>query len=39
MALADKFGVDGTPTLILDDGSVIPGYVEPDRLIAFLEQR
>ena len=39
MALANKFGVDGTPTLILDDGSVIPGYVEPDRLIAFLEQR
>ncbi len=39
MALADKFGVDGTPTLILSDGSVIPGYVEPERLITFLEQR
>ncbi len=39
MALADKFGIDGTPTLILEDGSVIPGYVEPDRLIAFLDRR
>ncbi len=39
MALADKFGVDGTPTLILADGSVIPGYVEPERLLSFLQQR
>lgn len=39
MALADRFGVDGTPTLILEDGSVVPGYVEPARLVAFLDQR
>jgi len=33
-----KFGVDGTPTLILPGGSVLPGYVPPLRLAAFLSQ-
>jgi len=31
-----KFGVDGTPTLILEDGSVLPGYMEPLRLAGYL---
>jgi len=31
-----KFGVDGTPTLVLADGSVLPGYMEPLRLAGYL---
>ena len=31
-----KFGVDGTPTLVLADGTVLPGYMEPLRLAGFL---
>lgn len=34
--LGQKFGVDGTPTLIMADGSVLPGYMEPLRLAAYL---
>ena len=29
-------GVNGTPTLIFENGQVIPGYVPPERLIAVL---
>ena len=29
-------GVRGTPTMILDDGTVIPGYVPKDKLLAEL---
>lgn len=38
MKLAEKFGVSGTPTLILENGDVIPGYVPPDRLAPLLAQ-
>lgn len=38
MAAARKVGVKGTPTLVLEGGRVIPGYVEPKRLLAILEQ-
>lgn len=30
--LGEDFGVTGTPSLVLDDGEVIPGYVPADRL-------
>lgn len=36
MALADKLGVSGTPALLFDDGSLIPGYVPADTLSQFL---
>jgi len=36
MALADAIGVSGTPAIILPGGKVIPGYVPPDRLAAYL---
>lgn len=35
--LARDVGVTGTPTLMLDNGQVIPGYVPPDRLIKMLD--
>ncbi len=38
MAAARAVGVTGTPTLVLDSGRVIPGYVEPQRLLQMLEQ-
>jgi len=38
MAAARAVGVTGTPTLVLENGRVIPGYVEPQRLLQILEQ-
>ena len=38
MALADKLGISGTPTLILEDGSMVSGYIPPDRMSQMLEQ-
>lgn len=38
MALADKLGVNATPTLILEDGSLISGYIPPDRMSTMLDQ-
>ena len=34
---ARQIGVTGTPTLVMEDGSVLPGYVPPDRLIKILD--
>lgn len=36
--LGDLFGVRGTPALILEDGSMIPGYKPPTSLLAGLEE-
>lgn len=38
MDAAKLVGVTGTPTMVLESGRVIPGYVEPKRLIKILEQ-
>ena len=38
MEAAKLVGVTGTPTLVLENGRVIPGYVEPKRLIQILDQ-
>lgn len=38
MQAAREVGVTGTPTLVLSNGQVIPGYVEPNRLIKILDQ-
>ena len=37
MEAAKLVGVTGTPTLVLESGRVIPGYVEPKRLLKILE--
>ena len=31
-------GLNGTPAIVLEDGTLIGGYLEPDQLIATLEQ-
>jgi thiol:disulfide interchange protein DsbC len=33
-----QMGVSGTPAIILENGMMMPGYQEPDKLIAVLEQ-
>lgn len=38
MALADKLGVSATPTLILEDGSLVSGYIPPDRMSKMLDK-
>lgn len=38
MEAAKAVGVTGTPTLVLESGRVIPGYVEPKRLRSILDQ-
>lgn len=35
--LGQKLGVTGTPALLFEDGSLMPGYVPAQRLAAFLE--
>ncbi|HHH39462.1 MAG TPA: DsbC family protein [Sedimenticola sp.] len=37
--LGRKMGVTGTPTLVLENGEMIPGYLPPKRLIRLLDQK
>lgn len=39
MRLVGELGLNGTPSLILKDGSVIPGYLPADRLAAALNEK
>jgi thiol:disulfide interchange protein DsbC len=39
LALGQEMGVNGTPSLILEDGEMIPGYIPPKRLIRLLEEK
>ncbi|MGV3592523.1 MAG: thioredoxin fold domain-containing protein, partial [Gammaproteobacteria bacterium] len=34
--LGREVGVTGTPALVFDDGTIMPGYVEADTLASFL---
>lgn len=36
MMQAQSFGISGTPTLIFDDGNMVPGYVKAEELIPAL---
>lgn len=36
--LGEEFGLTGTPTLILPNGEVIPGYLKPEQLLKTLEE-
>jgi thiol:disulfide interchange protein DsbC len=38
MELGASLGISGTPTLILKNGLVIPGYLEADRLIEVVDR-
>jgi len=39
MAVAEVVGVSGTPTLVFEDGQVVPGYLPAKKLSAFFESR
>lgn len=39
LSLVETLGLTGTPTLIFDDGTMIPGYVPADRLIKLLDEK
>lgn len=39
MELGELMGIRGTPAIILDNGEMVPGFVEPKRLAALLEQQ
>ena len=36
--MGKKIGVTGTPTLVLEDGSLLPGYLPPDKLLKLLDE-
>jgi thiol:disulfide interchange protein DsbC len=38
MSIANKVGVTGTPTLVMQDGAVLPGYLPPKRLLQALDE-
>lgn len=38
MELVRKFGLSGTPAIVLNDGRLIGGYVPPQQLLAMLQQ-
>jgi len=38
MALGNQIRITGTPTLILEDGRVLPGYVPPRQLLKVLQE-
>lgn len=33
-----KLGINGTPTLIFEDGTMVPGYMTPDQLLEMAKQ-
>ena len=37
--LGMSFGINGTPAMILEDGSMIPGYQPPENLLQTIESR
>ena len=39
LAVARELGVTGTPTLVLADGSILPGYVPAKQLERYLEEQ
>ena len=36
--LGIQFGVQGTPAIVLEDGTVLPGYQAPKEMLAMLEE-
>lgn len=39
LELGSQMPVRGTPTIVLEDGELVPGYVPSDRLLALLEAK
>ena len=39
VALARQFGAQGTPTIVLENGQVIPGYIPAEKLIEYYSEQ
>ncbi len=39
LSLGGRLNVNGTPALFLEDGESLPGYIPPDKLKAYLDQK
>ena len=39
MELGELMGIRGTPAIVLEDGQMVPGFVEPKRLAQVLEEQ
>lgn len=37
--LGAELGISGTPTIIMPDGRVIPGYISEDKLIGLIDSK
>lgn len=37
--MGQKLGVNSTPSILLEDGHLMPGYAPPDRLLALLDNK
>jgi thiol:disulfide interchange protein DsbC len=38
LALGEELGISSTPTIILPDGAIVPGYKDADTLVALITQ-
>jgi thiol:disulfide interchange protein DsbC len=39
MELAQKLGISATPALVFPDGLVVPGFIEKDKIISFIDKK
>lgn len=39
MALAEEFGINGTPMIVTESGQILPGYVPPEQLAGYLSRK
>lgn len=39
MEMGEMLGITGTPTIVLDDGRILPGYVPADRIARIIEEK
>jgi thiol:disulfide interchange protein DsbC len=39
MELGELMGIRGTPAIVLEDGQMVPGFVEPKRLAQVLDEQ
>lgn len=39
LTLAEEFGINGTPMIVTEGGQILPGYVPPEQLAAYLTQK
>ena len=37
--LAQKLGISGTPAIIFPDGTLVPGYIEADKILSILDKK